>query len=102
MVEGIFFDLDRLEPTGINNPSALFISRDLNVDRVFQMGKEGQHLKLIIKVDRATTYTAVAFKMGHLALEKPKRVDLLYSFERNFYNGQVTTQLMVRDIKIVA
>ena len=29
MVEGIFYDLDRLEPTGINNPGALFISRNL-------------------------------------------------------------------------
>ncbi len=64
------------------------------------MGKEGQHLKLMVS-DGRITYTAVAFRMGHLVDERPARVDLLYSFERNFYNGQVTLQLMVRDLKIV-
>ena len=35
--------------------------------------------------------------MGHLADLLPAKIDLLYSFERNFYNGQVTLQLMVRE-----
>ena len=96
----ILLDLDRLEPTGIDNPGALFVSRNLEVRKAYKMGKEGQHLKLMVS-DGRITYTAVAFRMGHLVDEKPARVDLLYSFERNFYNGQVTLQLMVRDLKMV-
>ena len=94
----ILTDLDRLEPTGVENPGALFVSRNLQVKRVFKMGKEGQHLKLMVS-DGRITYTAVAFRMGHLADTLPAKVDLLYAYERNFYNGQVTLQLMVRDVK---
>jgi single-stranded-DNA-specific exonuclease len=94
----ILTDLDRLEPTGLGNRSAYFVSRNLLVKRAFQMGKENQHLKLVVS-DGRITYDAVAFRMGHLAANLPSRVDLLYSFERNEYNGRVTLQLMVRDLK---
>jgi single-stranded-DNA-specific exonuclease len=97
----ILNDLDQLEPTGVDNPGALFVSRNLEVKRVFRMGREGQHLKLMVS-DGRITYTAVAFRMGHLADQLPSRVDLMYAFERNFYNGQVSLQLMVRDIKVVS
>jgi single-stranded-DNA-specific exonuclease len=85
----------------VDNPGALFVSRNLEVKRVFRMGREGQHLKLMVS-DGRITYTAVAFRMGHLADQIPSRVDLMYAFERNFYNGQVSLQLMVRDIKVVS
>jgi hypothetical protein len=53
--------------------------------------------------DGRITYTAVAFRMGHLAdtLPAKAKVDLLYAYERNFYNDQETLQLMVRDLKEV-
>ncbi len=94
----LLMDLDRLEPTGLGNRSASFISRNLQIKRAFQMGKENQHLKLVVS-DGKITYDAVAFRMGHLAENLPAKVDLLYAFERNFYNGRVTLQLMVKDLK---
>ena len=94
----LLMDLDQLEPTGLGNRSAYFISRKLQIKRVILMGSEKQHLKLVV-TDGRITYDAVAFRMGHLASDLPARIDLLYAFERNFYNGRVTLQLMVRDIK---
>lgn len=94
----ILLDLDRMEPTGMGNPSVYFISRNLQVKRVIVMGREKQHLKLVVS-DGRITYDAVAFRMGHLAPTLPERVDLLYAFERNYFNGKVTLQLMVRDLK---
>jgi single-stranded-DNA-specific exonuclease len=91
-------DLDQLEPTGLGNRSAYFISRNLQIKRVILMGSEKQHLKLVVS-DGRITYDAVAFRMGYLADQLPARIDLLYAFERNYYNGRVTLQLMVRDIK---
>ena len=91
-------DLDQLEPTGLGNRGAYFISRNLQIKRVILMGREKQHLKLVV-TDGRITYDAVAFRMGYLADQLPARIDLLYAFERNFYNGRVTLQLMVRDIK---
>jgi len=45
------------------------------------------------------TYDAIAFKMGAWDKEMPERVDLLYAFERNTYNGFETLQLNVKDLK---
>ena len=91
-------DLDQLEPTGLGNRSAYFVSRNLQIKRVIRMGSEKQHMKLVVS-DGRITYDAVAFRMGFLADRLPERIDLLYAFERNFFNGRVTLQLMVRDIK---
>ena len=96
----ISLELDRLEPTGIENPGALFVSRNLQVKKAFKMGKEGQHLKLTVS-DGGITYTAVAFRMGHLLDKGLKKVDLLYAYECNYYNNLETMQLMVHDLKVV-
>jgi hypothetical protein len=45
------------------------------------------------------TYDAVAFRMGAKADLMPETVDLLYSFERNFYQGRESLQLRVIDFK---
>jgi single-stranded-DNA-specific exonuclease len=94
----ILTDLERLEPTGVGNHSAYFVSRELQVKRAFLMGKENQHLKLVV-TDGKITYDAVAFRMGHRYPNLPGRIDLLYAFERNYFNGRVTLQLMVRDLR---
>lgn len=94
----ILSDLDRIEPTGMGNRSAYFVSRNLQVKKAILMGSESQHLKLVVS-DGRITYDAVAFRMGHLAATLPSHVDLLYAFERNYYKDRVTLQLMVRDLK---
>ena len=99
-IEALMKELDCLEPTGMENRSAALISRGLQVTGKRTMGKEGQHLRLTVKdKDNPAAYTAVAFRMGHMAENLPPKVDLLYAFERNTYMGQTTLQLMVRDIK---
>lgn len=90
--------LDMLQPTGIGNPRAQFVSRNLNVVSARPVGRENAHLKLRVS-DGWITYDAIAFRQGHLAGSLPKRLDLLYTFERNEFNGRVTLQLNVADIK---
>lgn len=90
--------LDLLQPTGQDNPDALFVSRGLRVMRTRTVGNEGQHLKLAVS-DGWMTWDAIAFRQGHWAQEMPDRVDLLYQFERNEFNGRVSLQLNVRDLK---
>jgi single-stranded-DNA-specific exonuclease len=90
--------IDQVEPTGLGNPSVLFVSRDLKVSRCKTVGKEGNHLKLTVNED-GLLFDAIAFRQGHWAAEMPARVDLLYAFETNEYNGRITFQLNVRDIK---
>jgi len=62
------------------------------------VGKDKTHLKLQIS-DGRTVFDAIAFRMGHWAENMPSRLDLLYSYDINTFNGRTTVQLMVRDIQ---
>lgn len=90
--------LDRLQPTGMSNPDAVFISRRLHVTQARAIGKDQTHLRLIV-TDGNIYYDAIAFRMGAWATQIPERVDLLYTFERNNYQGREGLQLIVRDLK---
>jgi single-stranded-DNA-specific exonuclease len=90
--------IDEIEPTGLGNPGVLFVSRNLKVSRFKAVGKEGSHLRLTVNED-GLLFDAIAFRQGHWVADMPPFVDLLYTFETNEYNGRVTFQLNVRDIK---
>jgi single-stranded-DNA-specific exonuclease len=95
---GLLDELEGLQPTGYGNPQAVFISRDLRVTGHRAVGKDSAHLKLIV-TDGWVTFDAIAFRQGSWLRHMPERVDLLYTFEKNEYNGLTSLQLNVRDIK---
>jgi single-stranded-DNA-specific exonuclease len=90
--------LDLLQPTGQENPDAVFVSRNMRVMEARTVGGEGQHLKLKL-TDGWTTWDAIAFRLGYWLREMPKQIDVAYHFERNVYNGKINLQLNVRDIR---
>jgi single-stranded-DNA-specific exonuclease len=90
--------LDLLQPTGQENPDAVFVSRNLKVSSKRTVGGEGQHLKLRLS-DGWMTWDAIAFRHGYWFSELPERIDVAYHFERNVFNGQVSLQLNVRDLR---
>jgi len=91
-------ELSGLQPTGHQNPAAIFVSRDLQITRSRTVGKEGAHLKLTV-TDGRITYDAIAFRLGHWRDHLPPRVDLIYRFELNEFNGRSMLQLNVKDLK---
>ncbi len=80
-------DLDMLEPTGLGNPEAVFVSRNLRVKWPKKIGNDGQHLRMSVS-DGYITYDAVAFRQGYWADQMPDRIDLMYVFETNLYQGR--------------
>jgi single-stranded-DNA-specific exonuclease len=91
-------ELDWLQPTGHQNPGAIFLSRNLKVVNSRTVGRDGSHLKLTV-TDGRITYDAIAFRQGHWQENMPPYIDLVYVFELNEYNGRSTLQLNVRDFK---
>ena len=87
-----------LEPTGQENSTARFVSRKLKVSRAYTVGREGNHLRLEVS-DGMITYSAIAFHQGDRLDVLPKRIDLMYQYELNQYNGRSTLQLNVIDMK---
>ena len=74
------------------------MSRNLKVKNSRLIGKEGEHLKLIVS-DGQITYNAIAFQQGFWHNEIPPSVDLMYSYELNEFNGRESLQLRVKDLK---
>jgi len=88
----------KLEPTGQKNPSARFVSRRVRVTRSRQVGRDRSHLKMTV-TDGQVFFDAIAFRQGHWYGNMPEHIDILYSYETNDFNGRVTLQLNVKDIK---
>jgi len=51
----------------------------------------------VTKDDRLV-FDAIGFRMGGLADDLPQWADLIYTFEKNNFNGRESLQLNVRDI----
>ena len=90
--------LEYLQPTGYGNPEAVFVSRNVRVTNIRTVGSEGKHLKLVV-TDGRVTFDAIGFRLGALRPDLPMRVDLLYTFESNEFNGRKSLQLNLKDVK---
>jgi len=89
--------LESLQPTGYGNPEAVFVSRDVRVTNARTVGSENGHLKLVL-TDGTVTFDAIGFRLGHLKADLPQRVDIIYTFEINEFNGRTSLQLNLKDI----
>lgn len=90
--------LDRLQPTGYGNPSPAFLTLGAHVQEARRVGRDRSHLKLTL-LDGAALRGGIGFGLGEAADEGVERVDVLYTPERNEYNGSVTAQLNIRALK---
>ncbi len=90
--------LDYLQPTGYGNPDAVFVSRNLQVKASRTVGAEAKHLKLTLS-DGRVTYDAIGFRLGSWQANLPTRVDVMYTFETNEFNGRTSLQLNLKDLK---
>ncbi len=91
--------LKYLEPTGYGNREAAFVARDVKVKNSRTVGAEGKHLKLSLEDAKGVTHDAIGFRLGDWHNSMLKRVDILFTYEPNEYNGRVNYQLNLKDLK---
>ncbi len=96
---GLLQELDKLEPTGQDNPPATFLTRDLKVLRSRRVGAEGKHLKLRLGTGGIQSIDAIGFGLGMRARELPGKIDVVYHPEINEWNGRRSLQMRLLDIK---
>ena len=97
---GLVDNLRKLEPFGLSNPSPRFIMRDLLLTNIFKMGKNKQHLKII--VENKKSYECVGFNMAYLAdnFQLGDKVDILFQVDENNYNNERKVQFLLKDIRL--
>jgi single-stranded-DNA-specific exonuclease len=91
--------LKYLEPTGYGNPNAVFVARNVNVKKARTIGADAKHLKLLLEDDAGYTHDAIGFRLGEWQKKMPPRVDILFTYEPNEYNGKVNYQLNLKDLR---
>lgn len=89
-----------LEPFGQGNREPIFFLTQARIERLRQVGKEGRHLSLSIRLREMDTINAVAFGQGQLveSLEVGAVVSLLASLEVNSWKNKESLQLKVKQI----
>ncbi|MHC1740018.1 MAG: single-stranded-DNA-specific exonuclease RecJ [Anaerolineaceae bacterium] len=90
--------LDRLQPTGMGNPDAVFVSRKVIIKNPRAIGAEKKHLKFTCAADNYLL-DAVAWRQADWLPFLPGTFDILYQIEENYYMGNRTMQLNVRDLR---
>jgi single-stranded-DNA-specific exonuclease len=91
--------LKYLEPTGYGNPHAAFVARNVKVKNARTVGADAKHLKLLLEDDGGYTHDAIGFRLGEWQKKMPPRVDILFTYEVNEYNGRIGYQLNLKDLK---
>lgn len=95
--------LKQFEPFGPQNLPPLFYAENV-VDTGFakHIGKTNEHLKLCLReVGNTAYFDAVGFGLAHKLplITSGTPFSIVYSVEENVWNGKVSLQLQVRDIR---
>jgi single-stranded-DNA-specific exonuclease len=89
-------ELERLEPTGIGNPSIRLLVPGARLRDLRTMGEEGRHARFTVCSGGVRT-PAVAFGCdGRLPVGPEESADASFRLERNCWNGSVEPRLVLR------
>lgn len=91
--------LKYLEPTGYGNREASFVARNVKVKSSRIVGSDGKHLKMSLEDEKGIAHDAIGFRLGEWHKAMPARVDVLFTYEPNEFNGRITYQLNLKDLK---
>jgi single-stranded-DNA-specific exonuclease len=94
--DGMMEDLARLEPHGPGNPEPVFLARNVSVVSRRIVGTN--HLKLYLR-QGGRAFSAIGFGLGDSPIEEGGTINILFSAERNEWNGNTSIQLRLRDFQ---
>ncbi|PIT93889.1 single-stranded-DNA-specific exonuclease RecJ [Candidatus Falkowbacteria bacterium CG10_big_fil_rev_8_21_14_0_10_43_11] len=117
--EELYNALQKLRPFGVGNPQPKFLSKNLLVVNVINMGADGQHIKLKVKSEKyappvlpellrgdsndlgSKVMDAVAFGVIEewKQIKVGDKIDLVYYIDMNEWNGRREVQLKIIDLK---
>ncbi len=94
--------LSQFEPFGPGNMTPTFVTKNIkDTGYAKPLGKEDEHLKLFVKQNNSAGFGAIAFNLGSKLemVTNQKPFEAVYCIDENAYNGNVTVQLRVKDLK---
>ena len=94
--------LKQFEPFGPQNMTPVFLTKNVKDTGYGKpMGKEEEHIRLFVKQNHSAGVAAIGFNLGAKIdiTSHQKTFQAVYCIDENEWNGSVTTQLRLKDIK---
>ncbi|MBP8158184.1 MAG: single-stranded-DNA-specific exonuclease RecJ [Flavobacterium sp.] len=94
--------LKQFEPFGPENMTPVFISKNV-IDSGYAktLGNDAEHLKVFVKQNNSPNFNAIGFGLGEKidVVKNRNPFEAVYVLEENEWNGTVSLQLQLRDIR---
>ncbi|MFN8324300.1 single-stranded-DNA-specific exonuclease RecJ [Flavobacterium sp.] len=98
--------LNQFEPFGPGNMTPVFVTKNVfDTGYAKTIGQNNEHLKAFVKQENSNPevsgFNAIGFKIGNKydLVKNKQKFDACYSIEENEWNGTVSLQLQLRDIR---
>ena len=94
--------LKQFEPFGPQNMTPVFTTKNVcDTGYGKPMGSKDEHLKLFLKQNNSEGYAAIGFGLGekYNLISNRKPVEIVYSLGENEWNGKITLQLNLKDLR---
>jgi single-stranded-DNA-specific exonuclease len=94
--------LKQFEPFGPGNMTPVFVSKDvIDTGYAKRIGSDEEHLKLFVKQNGPEAFPAIGFGLGDkIEMTRNRQpFEAAYCIEENEFNGKVSTQLRLKDIR---
>lgn len=94
--------LNQFEPFGPQNMTPVFMTKGLNdTGYAKRIGLDEDHLKLFVKQNGSEGFGAIGFGLGNKMefVKNQQTFDAAYNIDENEFNGNVTVQLRLKDLK---
>jgi single-stranded-DNA-specific exonuclease len=94
--------LKQFEPFGPENMTPVFYSKNLKDSGYAKaIGNEQEHLKAFIKQENSESFGAIGFGLGNKLdlISHQKPFEAVYCLDENEFNGTVSLQLRLKDIR---
>ena len=102
VTDQLMSELRALEPHGIGNPSPVFAARDAAVCDSRFIGREENHIKLMLKGgSMKAPMEAVGWSMAPAMPGMAARVQVAFNPEYNIYNGRSSLRINLRDLQVI-
>jgi single-stranded-DNA-specific exonuclease len=94
--------LSQFEPFGPQNMAPVFLTKNVkDTGYAKPIGKDNEHLKLFVKQNGSQGFGAMGFNLGNKLLlsKNHKPFEMVYHLDENEYNGNVTVQFRLKDLR---
>lgn len=94
--------LKTFEPFGIGNPEAAFLTKDLEVLEKRKLGKEGKHLRMILRSPDNFSFHSIGFGMGDENVDTGDKIEIVYNLHEDNWNKNNRLELKIKDFRVLS